>query len=54
MKPRDYLVILTIRSDAPIAVLRDRNAYNRIVGDLESDTLATMEILTVQVKELEP
>lgn len=54
MIPRDYTVTLTIRSDVPIAVLRDADSYDSQIKDHANDKWYRIEILTVQVKEREP
>ena len=46
MKPREYTITLTVRSDAPIAVLRDKERY--------AVYNTAVNILSVTVREIEP
>lgn len=55
MKPREYTITLTVRSNAPIAVLRDRSQLSLLVdATLMCGYSRLANILTVTVQECEP
>lgn len=52
--PTDYLITLRVRSDAPIAVLRDPRAYSQTVIDTKLGSHFMMVIERAEAREIEP